>query len=111
MKVEMWRTHSCVQRSHSCERVFATGHKTRPQEWGRGTQECVRHGAATIAVVFLLLFAGGVGHAQIFDYDKSAPLNFTQKQLDNRDGVRLSSCSFETKGGKATGYLVEPTLA
>jgi hypothetical protein len=21
-----WRTHSCVQRSHSCERVFFIGH-------------------------------------------------------------------------------------
>jgi hypothetical protein len=62
----MWRTHSCVQRSHSCERVFKLDDKTRPrsgdaartgvhtqvnassnwtikrvpQEWGRGTHEC-----------------------------------------------------------------------
>jgi hypothetical protein len=36
--IKMWRTHSCVPRSHSCERMAK-----RPQEWGRGTHECVRH--------------------------------------------------------------------
>jgi dienelactone hydrolase len=59
----------------------------------------------------LFLLFCGVGHAQVFDYYKNAPLNFTQKEMDNRDGVRLSSCSFETKDGKANGYLVEPTAA
>src|SRR5216684_8149755 len=38
----MWRAHSCAPRSQSCERVFRQN-KTRPQEWGRGTHECVRH--------------------------------------------------------------------
>jgi hypothetical protein len=35
----MWRAHSCVPCSHSCEHTFCL----RPQEWGRGTHECVRH--------------------------------------------------------------------
>src|SRR5690349_20038716 len=37
----MWRTHSCVQRSHACERIF-----NRPgcrHEYRHGTHECVRH--------------------------------------------------------------------
>src|SRR5258708_3455770 len=33
----------CVQRSQSCERVFATGHKTCSQECEHATHECVRH--------------------------------------------------------------------
>src|ERR1039457_1236204 len=33
-----WRTHSCVQRSHSCERVFATG-RTCSQECEHGRHE------------------------------------------------------------------------
>jgi hypothetical protein len=38
-----WRTHSCVQRSHSCERIGSTGHECS-HECEHGTQECVRHG-------------------------------------------------------------------
>jgi hypothetical protein len=60
--------------------------------------------------VVVLLVCGGAP-AQIFDYDKSVALNFTQKELDHRDGVRLSSCSFESQGGKAIGFLIEPEAA
>lgn len=54
----------------------------------------------------LLLIAGA--HAQLFDYDKHSPLNFTTKELDSRDGVRLFSCSFDIPRGKTGGYLVMP---
>jgi hypothetical protein len=39
----MWRTHSCVPCSHSCEHKLDTEKSQLPHEWGRGTQECVRH--------------------------------------------------------------------
>src|SRR5258708_1646198 len=67
--------------------------------------------AALQAIVLLIPLTGAVAHAQIFDYDKRAPLNFTQKETDNRDGVHLFSCTFDTKGGKANGFLVEPTAS
>ena len=67
--------------------------------------------AALQAIVLLIPLTGAVAHAQIFDYDKRAPLNFTQKEIDTRDGVHLFSCTFDTKGGKASGFLVEPTAA
>jgi hypothetical protein len=39
----VWRTHSCVPRSHSCERlVLKPGQRCR-DESRHGTQECVRH--------------------------------------------------------------------
>jgi len=59
-------------------------------------------------LVLALLLAAGA-HAQLFDYDKGAALNFTQKELDNRDGVRLFSCSFDIPSGKADGYLITPS--
>jgi hypothetical protein len=34
----------------------------------------------------MVLLLAAVAHAQLFDYDKSAALNFTQKELDKRDG-------------------------
>src|SRR5271168_2382801 len=37
-----WRTHSCVPRSHSCER-HSTPPKTCSHECEHGTHECVRH--------------------------------------------------------------------
>jgi hypothetical protein len=44
MKIHGWRTHSCVPRSHSCERQsrIMPGSK-RSHECERSTQECVRH--------------------------------------------------------------------
>jgi hypothetical protein len=41
--MRLWRTHSCVPCSHSCEHVFSPCHKTRSHECERGTLECVRH--------------------------------------------------------------------
>lgn len=56
----------------------------------------------------LPLLLAAAAHAQLFDYDKSAALHFTQKEVDNRDGVRLYSCTFDIPSGKATGYLITP---
>ena len=42
----LWRTHSCVLRSHSCERLSSMEDKRR-DESRRGTHECVRHGASS----------------------------------------------------------------
>src|SRR5260370_3200066 len=67
--------------------------------------------AALQAIVLLIPLTGAVAHAQIFDYDKRAPLNLTPKEMDTRDGIRLSTCTFDTKGGKANGFLVEPTAS
>src|SRR5579872_6064613 len=59
-------------------------------------------------VGLLLALCTATAGAQIFNYDKNAPLNLTLQQKDDREGVRLFSCTFDTIGGKATGYLVEP---
>src|ERR1700722_890754 len=39
----LWRTHSCVPRSHSCERCCSVSIKECRDESRHGTQECVRH--------------------------------------------------------------------
>ena len=57
---------------------------------------------------FLGLLFAVAAHAQIFEYDKSAPLNFDAKEMDNREGVRVDRCSFDIPRGKADGYLVVP---
>jgi hypothetical protein len=40
----VWRTHSCVQRRHSCRRLLPRARKRRV-ETRRGRHECLRHGA------------------------------------------------------------------
>src|ERR1700735_5048137 len=39
VSLSSWRTHSCVPRSHSCERIS----DRCLQECKHGTEECVRH--------------------------------------------------------------------
>src|SRR5450755_4350579 len=43
----LWRTHSCVPCSHSCEHKLETVISQRRHECRRGTHECVRHGSST----------------------------------------------------------------
>jgi len=92
----MWRTHSCVQRSHSCERFFCRTEPCGPktpqrsiQSWGtrreeavpakfearsheceRCTQECVRHdliGIPRQSLLFILLRRQASDHSQVFE--------------------------------------------
>ena len=66
-----------------------------------------------VAVRLLLsaVAASTLCSAQIFDYDRAAPLNYSEKQADVWRGVHVDSCNFESQGGKATGFVVRPDAA
>jgi hypothetical protein len=58
----------------------------------------------------LLLGAIPESTRKLFDYDSTAPLNLTQKPVDQAfTPARLSAIEYDSpRGGRVTGYLVEP---
>ncbi len=47
---------------------------------------------------------------QMFDYDRSLPLDVKEIGVEDRDGVRIHDISYQSpKGGRVTAYLVVPS--
>ncbi len=55
------------------------------------------------------LVAFGQAEPKLFDYDNSAPLQYEEKEVSVRDGVRVVDAKFASpKGGTVTCYVVSP---
>ena len=53
--------------------------------------------------------SASVSAAQVFAYDRNAPLGFQEKSAENVDGIKVEDVSYASpKGGQVPGYLVVP---
>ncbi len=84
--IALWRTHSCVQRSHSCERdIIAQDRRISGCRVGTSA-DAARTSACATAVFLLLALA--------------APVAFAQMPAGNRPAVRSESGTSVLPGGR-----------
>jgi dienelactone hydrolase len=75
----------------------------------------MRNFLITLMLVFASCTVGAAqtkhieGLRQMFDYDRSLPLDVREVGVEDRNGVRIHDVSYQSpKGGRVTAYLVVP---
>lgn len=63
-----------------------------------------------LALLLLTPISGALAQTDLFVYDAKAPLDYQQKLLEERDGIKIFDASYAgSKGGRVPVYLVVPS--
>ena len=63
-----------------------------------------------LALLLLTPISGALAQTDLFGYDAKAPLDYQQKLLEERDGIKIFDASYAgSKGGRIPVYVVVPS--